>query len=68
MSGLASNERMFSRKCVCRLIDNSYALGYADSAENNKKVMLPVLNLRMMSDEEWNELARKNKLERQQTA
>lgn len=47
------------------IIDNSYILGYKDGMTAPEgKVFLPIINIPMMSDEWWNELARQNALER----
>lgn len=47
---------------------SSYIYGYMNGAGNNDTIKVPVLNIKMMSDERWNELARKNRLERQAVA
>lgn len=39
-----------------------------DEKKNNITVKIPVLNIRLMSDEEWNRLAYKNMLQRKGVA
>lgn len=47
------------------IVGNSYLYGYMRGRASAGSKMVPVLNIRQMSDEEWTELATKNKLERE---
>ena len=47
---------------------NSYLYGYMRGCSCGGSKMVPVLNLRQMTDEEWNVLATQNKLERKVSA
>lgn len=50
---------------MCQVIENTYSLGFKDGmSAAGKKAFLPIINIPMMSDERWNELARQNALER----
>ena len=44
------------------IVGNSYIYGYMRGTSSSRK-MVPVYNLRQMTDEEWQAMARKNKLE-----
>ena len=44
---------------------NSYLYGYMRGTRTENVRHVPVLNIKMMSDEEWNRLARKSRMERQ---
>ncbi|MCI8726290.1 MAG: hypothetical protein HFG66_09290 [Hungatella sp.] len=46
------------------IVGNSYIYGYIRGASSSRK-MVPVYNLRQITDAEWCALAEKNKLERE---
>lgn len=48
------------------LVGNGYLFGYMRGSQKNKSQrMVPLYNIRQMSDDEWNHLAAKNKAERE---
>ena len=46
------------------IVGNGYIYGYLRGASGGRNKMVPVYNLKQMTDEEWNALASHNKLER----
>lgn len=48
------------------IVGNSYLYGYINGMKNTNKNMskVPLYNIPMMSDEKWNQLAERNRLER----
>lgn len=47
------------------IVEYSYTLGYNRGINNGGTVKVPLYNLNMISDERWNELAKRNRNERQ---
>ena len=47
------------------IVGNSYLYGYIKGRRYGNGKMVPVYNLRQMTDDEWNVLAKKNRLERE---
>lgn len=47
---------------------NSYLYGYMRGCSCGGSKLVPVVSLRQMTDDEWAEMARKNKLEREVSA
>lgn len=52
-----------SSKTMMEVAGNSYLYGYM-KGNSDGKVMVPIYNIPMMSDEEWNRLAEQNRKER----
>lgn len=54
-----------AKQIMCQIIEDTYSLGFKDGMTAAKgKVFLPIINIPMISDERWNELARRNAIER----
>ncbi|NBH19333.1 hypothetical protein D3Z55_18305 [Clostridiaceae bacterium] len=47
------------------IVGNSYLYGYIKGRRCGNGKRVPVYNLRQMTDDEWNVLAKKNRLERE---
>ena len=47
------------------IVGNSYLYGYMRGRKYGGGKMVPVYNLRQMTDDEWDALAKKNRLERE---
>lgn len=47
------------------MVGNSYLYGYMKGRSSGRSKMVPVLNVRQMTDDEWSALAARNKMERE---
>jgi hypothetical protein len=47
------------------IVGNSYLYGYIKGRRYGSGKMVPIYNLRQMTDNEWDALAKKNRLERE---